>query len=163
MPSPPDEQPWIVALLIGELSYMTSLNRITTQIVERAVARWRERPGAVLICECEPMAAVARSLGVPEASLRVAIPEPSGHTTRWLVERIAAMPDHRTRILVLVTHRLHGRRAARMFFALGMRSRVDGLDLPFSPDDADWKLRSALIFRAYNTAAWGYCFLRGWL
>jgi len=163
MPSPPDEQPWVVALLIGELSYMTTLNRITTQIVERAVARWRERRGAVLICEAEPMAALARSLGVPDESLRVAIPEPGGHTTRWAAERIAAMPDHGSRTLVLVTHRLHGRRAARIFHALGMRTKVDGLDLPFARRDADWKLRSTAIFRAYNTAAWGYCFLRGWL
>jgi hypothetical protein len=163
MPSPPDEQTWIVALLIGELSYMTALNPITTRIVERAVARWRERPNAMLICEAEPMAAVARQLGVPEASLRVAIPEPGGHTTRWAASRIAAMPDYHNRILLLVTHRLHGRRAARMFRALGMQSRLDGLDLPFDRTDPDWKLRSALIFRIYNAGAWVYCFARGWL
>ena len=163
MLSPPDEQPWVVALLIGELSYMTVLNPITAQIVERAVVRWRERPGAILICEAEPMAAGARTLGVPPDSLRVAIPEPGGHTTRWAAERIAAMPDHGNRLLVLVTHKLHGRRAARMFRALGMRTKLDGLDLPFDRRDPDWKLRSEAIFRAYNTAAWLYCFARGWL
>ncbi len=163
MASPPDEPPWVVALLIGELSYMSALNPITTQIVARAVTRWREWPGALLICEAEPMAAVARTLGVPPALLRVAIPERGGHTTRWAAERIAAMPDYGNRILVLVTHKWHGRRAARMFRALGMRPKLDGLDLPFERRDPDWKLRSAAMFRAYNTAAWAYCFARGWL
>lgn len=162
MPSPQDET-WIVALLIGELSYMTALNPITTRIVERAVALWQRHPGAVLICEAEPMAAMARRLGVPDVSLRVAIPEPGGHTTRWCAERVAVMPTSGNRILVLVTHRLHARRAGKMFAALGLRSRLDGLDLPFDRRDPDWKLRSSAIFKFYNAGAWVYGFLRGWL
>lgn len=162
MPARADEAPVIVALLIGELSYMTTLNAITTQIVDRAVDLWRRHDGAILICEAEPMAAVARSRGVPDASLRVAIPEPGGHTTRWAAQRITAMPES-TRTLTLVTHRLHGPRAARMFRSLGLRVTVEGLDLPFNPQDSDWKLRSTTIFNVYNTGAWVYCFARGWL
>lgn len=163
MPSPRVDERWVVALLIGELSYMTSLNRITSAIVERAVAVWRKRPGAILICEAEPMAALARTLGVPAECVRVAIPEPGGHTTRWAAERIRAMADLGTRPLLLVTHRLHGRRAARMFSALNMRVEVEEVDAPFDRGDADWKLRSEAVFRAYNAGAWVYCFARGWL
>ena len=163
MPSPRVDERWVVALLIGELSYMTSLNRITTAIVERAVSFWRKRPGAILICECEPMAALARSLGVPAESVRVAIPEPGGHTTRWAAERVRAMDDLGTRPLQLVTHRLHGRRASRMFSALHLRVEVEEVDAPFERSDPDWKLRSSAIFRLYNTGAWVYCYARGWL
>lgn len=162
MASPRDEA-WVVALLIGELHYMTRLNVITTRIVEHAVSVWRRQPASTLVCEAEPMAAVARRLGVPEAQLRVAIPEPSGHTTRWAALRVASMPGRDGRPVVLVTHRLHARRAARMFRAAGISCVRDGLDLPFDRTDPDWKLRSEPIFRAYNTAAWVYCFARGWL
>ncbi|HYE84966.1 MAG TPA: YdcF family protein [Vicinamibacterales bacterium] len=160
---PPSDDTWVVALLIGELSYMNALNPISTRIVERAVEVWRRHPQGLLICEAEPMAAVARSLGVPEASLRVAIPEPGGHTTRWCAQRIAQMHKSGTHILVLVTHRLHARRAGKMFAALGLRTRLDGLDVPFDRGDPDWKLRSTTIFKIYNAGAWVYCLLRGWL
>lgn len=153
----------IVALLMGELHYMTRLNPITTRIVEHAVARWRQRPRAVLVCEAEPMAAVARQLGVPADAIRVAIPEAGGHTTRWAAERIRGMSDLGTMPVLLVTHRLHGARARRMFRAVGLDAALDAVDVPFAPDDPDWKLRSTAMFRAYNTAAWAYCFARGWL
>ncbi len=152
-----------MALLIGELSHMTGLNRITTSIVERAVSCWQKRQGVILICEAEPMAALARTLGVPAGSVRVAIPEAGGHTTRWAAERIRAMSDLGSRRLRLVTHRWHGPRAARMFGALGMDAELIGLDIPFDRGDPDWKLRSESIFRAYNAGAWAYCFARGWL
>jgi hypothetical protein len=152
-----------VALLIGELHYMTRLNAVTSHIVEHAVACWRARPSAVLVCEAAPMAALARSLGVPAASMRVAIPEAGGHTTRWAAERIRAMPVLGDRTVLLVTHRLHGPRAARMFRAVGLQVQLEGLDLPFDRRDPDWKLRSPAIFRFYNAGAWVYCFARGWL
>jgi hypothetical protein len=160
---PADDRPWIVALLIGELPYMTTLNAITTRIAEHAVELWRQQPGTLLICECEPMAAVARRMGVPDVSLRVAIPEPDGHTTWWAASRIAAMPDAAGRALVLVTHQLHGARAARMFRKTGFRTTLVGLALPFNAQDPDWKLRSEGIFRVYNAIAWVYCFARGWV
>jgi hypothetical protein len=163
MAAPADERPWIAALLIGELPYMTTLNAITTRITEHAVELWRQRPDTLLICECDPMAAVARRLGVPGHALRVAIPEPAGHTTWWAASRIAAMPDAANRALVLVTHRLHGRRAARMFRRQGFRTTLVGLDLPFDAQDPDWKLRSEGLFRVYNAMAWVYCAARGWV
>lgn len=163
MAPPLDDRPWIVALLIGELPYMTTLNAITTRIAEHAVALWQRQPDTLLICECEPMAAVARAHGVPERSLRVAIPEADGHTTRWAASRIAAMPGAAQRQLMLVTHRLHGPRAARMFRKLGFRTTLVGLDLPFNAQDPDWKLRSQTVFRVYNAMAWVYCAARGWV
>jgi len=153
----------IVALLVGELRYMTHLNTITTRIVEHAVALWRRRPRALLICEAEPMAAVARQLGVPAASIRVAVPEAGGHTTRWAAERICAMSDLGTESVLLVTHRLHGARARRIFRAAGLDAALDAVEVPFQANDPDWKLRSSAIFRVYNTGAWAYCFARGWL
>lgn len=160
---PPAGEGPIVALLIGELHYMTRLNAITTRIVERAVALWRERPAALLVCEAEPMAAVARGLGVPAEVIRVAIPEPGGHTTRSAAERIRAMLDSGITSVVLVTHRLHGARARRIFRAVGLEANLDGLDVPFDAADPDWKLRSRTIFRLYDAGAWAYCFARGWL
>jgi uncharacterized SAM-binding protein YcdF (DUF218 family) len=157
------DEVWVVALLIGELPYMTRLNDITSRIVERAVEHWRARPRSVLVCEAAPMAELAVSLGVPSVCVRVAINEPHGHTTRWAAERIVAMADREGRSLLLVTHRLHASRAARMFRALGMSVEADGVDAPFSRRDADWKLRSTAVFRFYNALAWCYCYLRGWL
>ena len=160
---PDDERPWIVALLIGELRYMTQLNRVTTRIVEHAVSDWRAHPSTLLICEAEPMAVLAASLGVPRELIRTAIPEAGGHTTRWAAERVRAMADSGSRSLRLVTHRLHAPRAARMFRALKMQVELEGLDLPFDRDDPDWKLRSESAFRAYNMAASAYCLARGWM
>ena len=99
----------VVALLIGELHYMNGLNRMSTAIVEHAVALWRAQSGGVLICEAAPMVAVARGLGVPEERIRIAIPEPAGHTTRWAAERIRGMADVAGRRTALP------RRAARDF------------------------------------------------
>lgn len=153
----------VVALLIGELHYMNGLNRISTAIVERAVQRWRALPGGVLVCEAAPMVAVARRLGVPEERIRIAIPEPGGHTTRWAAERIRSMADVAGRPVLLVTHRLHGPRAQRMFRAVGLDAALDAIDLPFDPADADWKLRSEAVFRVYNAVAWAYVFVRRWV
>ena len=153
----------VVALLIGELHYMNGLNRISTAIVEHAVARWRGQSGGLLICEAAPMVAVARGLGVPEERIRIAIPEAGGHTTRWAAERIRGMADVAGRPLLVVTHRLHGPRAQRMFRAMGLDAALDLVDLPFDPADADWKLRSESVFRLYNAVAWAYVFVRRWV
>ena len=153
----------VVALLIGELHYMNGLNRMSTAIVEHAVERWRAQPGGLLICEAAPMVTVARALGVPEERIRIAIPEPAGHTTRWAAERVRAMADVAGRPLLLVTHRLHGARAQRMFQAMGLDAALDAIDLPFDAADADWKLRSESVFRLYNAVAWAYVFVRRWV
>jgi uncharacterized SAM-binding protein YcdF (DUF218 family) len=160
---PPRDEAWVVALLIGELHYMTRLNAITTRIVEHAVSLWQRQPASTLVCEAEPMAEVARQLGVPAAQVRVAIPEPAGHTTRWAALRTAALAGRDGRPVVLVTHRLHARRAARIFRAAGVTCVREDVDVPFDRTDPDWKLRSEPIFRIYNTVAWAYCFARGWL
>jgi len=158
-----DDDGWIVALLMGELRYMTGVNSITSRIVEGAVSLWRERTDAILICEAEPMGELARKLGVPAESVRVAVPEAGGHTTRLAALRVRAMPDLGNRSLKLVTHRLHSDRAARIFGRLGLSVDVAGLDIPFDRRDSDWKLRSEANFRFYNQGAWIYCFARGWL
>lgn len=156
--------PGIVALQIGELPNMPRLNDITLRIVERAVARWRGSPSSVLVCESCPMGEVALAHGLPPDRLRIAIPEPSGHTTRWAAERIRVMPEvAQAGGVLLITHRLHAGRAARMFRSLGLRTAVEGLAIPFNPGDLDWKLRSDLAFRSYNAIAYAYCFARGWL
>src|SRR5712671_3910715 len=80
----------VVALMIGELDYMPLdraqgrrvLNRISTAIVARAVAVWREAPGSVLICESMPMAAEAIRLGVDPGEVVTALPQPLGHSSR---------------------------------------------------------------------------------
>jgi len=158
MPHPPV----IVALMIGELPYMSGLNWISARIVERSVQVWREHPDSVLICESQPMALTAKRLGVPDHALLTALPQASGHTTRsvaaWLVGS-----GHRRSDVLLVTHAIHAARAVKIFEKLGVRAAADGLDLAFDRDDPDWKLRSRWIFRLYNLAAHIYCVCRGWV
>ena len=161
MPSPTDRTA-IVALMIGELDYMSGLNRISAAIVERAVAVWRDTPGSVLICESAPMAAEAARLGVAVSDVVTALPQALGHTTRlvawWLArEGYGSHPVH------IVTHAMHAPRALRILAKAGVRASAVSLDLPFDPNDPDWKLRSAGVFRFYNAAAHVYCFCRGWM
>jgi hypothetical protein len=152
----------IVALMMGELSYMRGLNRISSEIVARAVELHRASPGSVLICESERMTAEAIRLGLTPSDVVTALPQPAGHTTRRVALWLAASPyaGHPARI---VTHRLHARRSVRIFSAAGVAATGVPLDLPFDPADPDWKLRSARIFRLYNHAAWVYCLARGWV
>ena len=152
----------IVALMIGELDYMSSLNRISTHIVERAVAEWRRTPGSALICESAPMAAEAVRLGVAESDVTTALTQPLGHTTRLVALWYARSPYGRGPAR-LVTHAMHARRAVRIFEKTGTEATAIGLDLAFDREDPDWKLRGAGVFRAYNMAAHVYCVCRGWL
>jgi hypothetical protein len=155
--------------MIGELDYMPfdgaqggpALNHISSAIVMRAVAVWRETPGSVLICESAPMAAEAIRLGVDPADVVTALPQPLGHTTRLVAVWMAASPYARRRAL-LVTHALHARRSLRIFSKAGIAADAVPLALPFDRRDPDWKLRSAGIFRLYNLAADVYCRCRGW-
>ena len=151
----------VLALMIGELNYMSPLNRISTIIVDRAVAIWRRTPGEVLICESAPMAAQAIKLGVAESAVVTALPQRTGHTTRLVAQWFAASPfcggDLR-----LITHAIHAGRAGRTFARLGIAATVIGLDIPFDREDPDWKLRSAPLFRAYNAVALLYGVCRGW-
>lgn len=153
--------PAIVALMIGELDYMTALNPISTAIVNEAVRLWRETPGATLICESAPMTAEARRLGVAEKDVVTALPQPSGHITRLVALWLAASP-YADRPIWLVTHALHAGRAIRIFRKARIEATAVGLDLPFDRHDPDWKLRSAAVFRAYNLAAYVYGICRGW-
>jgi hypothetical protein len=152
----------VVALMIGELNYMPALNRISSAIVARAVAIWRETPGSVLICESAPMAAEAVRLGVDPGDVLTALPQPLGHTTRLVALWMAASPyaAHRA---VLVTHAMHAPRSLRIFSKVGIAADAVPLDVPFDADDPDWKLRSVGMFRAYNAAAHLYGLCRGWL
>ena len=154
--------PAVVALMIGELDYMTALNPISTAIVEEAVRMWRQTPGAALICESAPMTDAARRLGVGERDVVTALPQPTGHITRLVALWFARSP-YADRPVRLVTHAMHAGRAIRIFRKAGIHGSVVGLDLPFDHRDPDWKLRSAGIFRAYNAAAYVYGFLRGWI
>ncbi len=153
----------VVALMIGELPNMTQLNEISTRIVERAVEWWSAGLSDLLVCESQPMTELALARGVPAVVVRTAIPEPKGHTTRWAAERVRAIPEAALGPVVLITHRLHGARAARIFRRLGVPATVDPVDVPFNSAERDWKLRSVLAFRAYNAVAYAYCFARGWL
>lgn len=154
----------IVALMIGELHWMPRLNHISSEIVRKSVDIWRQCPGALLVCESEPMRKLAEELGVPAASLWTALPQPSGHKTRLLA--LALLPQ-RDRFpageWMIVTHELHEARAKRIFERCGLQVSSTGLAVPFARDDHDWKLRSAGIFRVYNTIAWVYCGMRGWV
>ena len=96
-------EPAIVALMIGELSYMRQLNQISTAIVHHAVLLWRKTPGSVLVCESAPMTAEAIRLGVAPFEVVTALPQPAGHTTR-LVALWMARSGHAGRPAVLVTH-----------------------------------------------------------
>ena len=154
--------PAVVALMIGELSYMPGLNRISKAIVERAVEIHRATPGSTLICESLPMAAEAIELGVNPAEVVTALPQPAGHTTRLVAVWLAASLYAR-RPLRLVTHAIHARRSVRIFAHVGLSATAVPLDVPFDPRDPDWKLRSAAIFHLYNGAAYVYCRYRGWL
>jgi hypothetical protein len=158
----PTNQPVVIALMIGELAYMRTLNRISADIVARAVAVLRETPGSVLICESAPMTAEAIRLGVAESDVVTALPQRVGHVTRLVALWLARSPYARGPVR-LVTHALHARRAIRVFAKVGINASAVGLDLPFNREDPDWKLRSAGIFRAYNIAAYVYCVCRGWV
>jgi hypothetical protein len=152
----------VVALMIGELSHMPRLNRISAAIVGRAVEIYRATPGNVLICESAPMAAEAVRLGVNPVDVVTALPQPAGHTTRLVALWFAGSPfaPHSAR---LVTHALHAKRSVRIFAKLGISASPVPLALPFDRNDPDWKLRSAMAFRLYNAAAYIYCRWRGWL
>ena len=158
----PPHGPAVIALMIGEVDYMSTLNRISAGIVERAVAVWRETPGGVLICESAPMAAEAMRLGVAESDVVTALPQPLGHTTRLVALWLARSPCARGPVR-LVTHAIHARRAIRIFAKVGIVASAVGMDLPFDREDPDWKLRSAGIFRVYNMAAHVYCVCRRWV
>ena len=145
--------PGVVALMIGELIYQPVLNSITTQIVSAAVDRWRTSAAGLLVCESKPMTALAIELGVPAECVWTACPQPAGHTTRAVAEAIAAAPAFRLHRWHVVTHRLHARRAQKIFASFGLMTEFEGLDLPFRFSDADWKLTSSLMFRLYNVAA----------
>jgi uncharacterized SAM-binding protein YcdF (DUF218 family) len=147
--------------MIGELDYMSGLNPISTAIVERAVAVWRQTPGAVLICESAPMAAEAQRLGVASSDVVTALPQASGHTTR-LVALWLARAGYSTGPVHIVTHAMHASRALRIFSKVGIQASALRMDLAFDSNDPDWKLRSAGVFRVYNFAANVYCVLRGW-
>lgn len=154
----------VVALMIGELRWQPRLNRISSEVVERAAEVWRSDPSALLVCESELMRQHALQQGVPADCVRTALPQPSGHTTRLLAEwlgrnrrELPAQP------WTIVTHSLHARRAVRIFGRCGLSVTAVGVDSAFEMSDRDWKLRSTAIFRAYNTVAWAYCWLRGWV
>ncbi len=154
----------IVALLIGELPYQPRLNAITSRIVEHAAAAWKRHPEAVVVCEAEPMRRLAADIGVPDDQLVTALPQPAGHTTRKLIDWLL---QHRDRLPAgcwwLMTHDLHAPRAARMFARGGIDAVPVPVSAPFDAGDADWKLRSAAHFRAYDRGALLYCRLRGWV
>jgi len=152
----------IVALMIGELDYMSALNAVSCSIVERAVAIWRATPGSVLICESGPMAAEARRLGVAASDVVTALPQPLGHTTRLVALWLAGNGYDGGRV-ILVTHAMHASRAVRILARVGVKASAIGMDLPFDRNDPDWKLRSAGMFRLYNAAAYLYCLVRGWV
>lgn len=154
--------PTIVALMIGELEYMSGLNRMSTAIVEQAVTVWRQTPGSVLICESAPMATEAMRLGITASDIITALPQPLGHTTRLVAQWLAGSP-YAHRPVRLVTHTIHARRAIRIFAKVGITATAIEMDLPFDCRDADWKLRSARVFRVYNLAAHIYCVCRGWI
>jgi uncharacterized SAM-binding protein YcdF (DUF218 family) len=154
--------PAVVALMIGELSYMPMLNRISKAIVARAVEMHRATPGSLLICESAPMTAEAVRLGVHPSEVVTALPQAAGHTTR-LVALWFARSLYAGRPVRLVTHTLHARRSVRIFSKMGIPADPVPLDLPFERDDPDWKLRSAVHFKLYSAAAHVYCRCRGWL
>jgi hypothetical protein len=153
----------IVALMIGELIHQPVLNSISTSIVHAGVDLWRGYPDSILICESSPMTRVAVELGVPSQKLLTAIPDSGGHTTRRVAEWLR-LTDVGTRgPRWVVTHRLHSRRASKIFARCGLSGRFIGLDLPFSRLDRDWKLRSTLHFLIYDVGAELYCRWKGWL
>ncbi len=160
MPEPPAV---IVALLIGELHYQ-AMNAITRQIVGQAATLWKQHPTAMLICETEPMRALAQQFGVAQHRLVAALPQDSDQTTRklaiWLAMHRATFSSGSVWI---VTHRLHADRAARMFRVCGLDVMAINVAAPFLISDPDWKLQSEWRFRLYNAGAAAYCWLRGWL
>lgn len=153
----------IIALMIGELRYMPTLNRISTAIVGEAAALWRQCPSALLVCESEPMRQHALRLGVPADRLRT-LPQPHGHKTRLVAEWLSA---HRREFpdgpWTMCTHTLHAARAQRMLAKLGLDVVRHDIHVPFDESDADWKLRSERWFRFHNVAADVYCRFRAWL
>src|SRR4029079_8334219 len=100
--------------MIGELDYMTSLNRISSAIVDRAVDEVRARPHAMLVCESRPMTDRALSRGLDPARVVTALPQPRGHTTRLLAEWLAQSP-YAGEDVMIVTHTLHAARSRRIF------------------------------------------------
>ena len=161
---PKDQQGVIVALMIGELRWQPTLNRISSEVVERAVEVWRADPSTLLICESELMRQHALRQGVPADRVRTALPQPSGHTTRLVAEWLSGnRHDLPGDPWTIVTHSLHAKRAVRILGRCGLRVDAVGVDAPFAMSDRDWKLRSEPIFRAYNAVAWVYCWLRGWV
>ena len=163
MGAPPGTpSPAIVALMIGELDDMPTLNRISALIVERAVSLWRDAPGSVLVCESAPMAVEAIRLGMAPSDVTTALPQPLGHTTRLVALWLARSPHGRGPVR-LVTHALHARRAIGIFRKVGIQATATGLDLTFDREDPDWKLRSVGAFRVYNAAAHIYGLCRGWV
>ena len=165
----PDREPEaghsvVVALMIGELRWQPRLNRISSDVVERAAEVWRSDPSALLICESELMRQHALQQGVPAECVRTALPQPSGHTTRLLAEWLNRnRRDLPAEPWTIVTHSLHAGRAVRILGRCGLRVNAVGVDSAFEMSDLDWKLRSEPIFRTYNTVAWVYCWLRGWV
>ena len=152
-----------VGLLIGELHYQ-AMNAITRQIVEQAATLWKQYPTAMLVCETEPMRALAQQFGVAPGSLVAALPQDSGQTTRKLAIWLAKhRPTFSSGSIWIVTHRLHASRAARMFRVCGLGVTAITVAAPFHVSDPDWKLRSEWRFRLYNAGAAAYCWLRGWL
>lgn len=154
----------ILALMIGELEYQPTINRISQSIVEHAVAAWRKNPAALLVCESEPMTAAARALGVPAEKVMTALPQDRGHTTRlvaeWLSRNRTALPDQPW---LICTHKLHASRASRVLRKSGLAGTTSEIDTAFDGNDADWKLRSRGAFLFYNLLAEIYCRWRGWV
>jgi hypothetical protein len=149
--------------MMGEIAYQNELNAITSRIVEACVALWRENPGAMIVCEARLLSDYALQLGVTEGHLMTAIPAARGHRTRKVAEWIRHHRPPAWKNISVITHALHAGRAERIFNRCQIRATFVGLDLPFSPDDPDWKLRSSAVFRAYDRMAGLYCRARGWV
>lgn len=154
----------IVALMIGELRYQPTLNSITARIVETSVELWFENQSAILVCEAQPMTQYAAHLDVPKQHLMTAISAKRGHTTRQVAEWLrVTRPLNRCRKIWVVTHRLHAKRAERIFARCQLEATFIPVNAPFSSHDSDWKLRSPILFQIYDLGASIYCHFRGWI
>jgi hypothetical protein len=153
----------IIALMIGELKYQPTLNTISTAITKAAVDLWQRHPGTLLICESEPMRQAALKLDVPQSSVRVALEQANGHTTRRLAEWLrASKPTLPAGNWWAITHSIHANRASRILARCHVTAKIFHVDSAFDRADLDWKLRSAGRFKAYNHLAGIYCSLRRW-
>jgi uncharacterized SAM-binding protein YcdF (DUF218 family)/lysophospholipase L1-like esterase len=130
-----------------------------------AVRRWRQQPSALMLFSggtggpcpvAEAMAGLARELGVPER--RVLVERVSTNTRENAVLTTALLRAWGMPRVMVVTDRLHMRRAAASFRRLGLETQRASVPIYEGHEDNVSMLRAGLR----EFAALGYYRMRGW-